>query len=210
MKLGKKLLVSVPVAAAFVLGGVGTAQAADRETWDRVAQCESSGNWSINTGNGYYGGLQFAQSTWEAYGGLKYAPRADLASKDQQIAIAEKTLAGQGWGAWGCASSVGASGGLTERNVPSTTKKKQSVNQSTPKKQFVNKGYKAPQSSVKESTTPRKPAPKWDGETYVIKPGDTLSIIAQKHGLNGWDGIVALNGIQSADLIFAGETLRMP
>lgn len=88
-------------------------------------------------------------------------------------------------GAWGCASvgaSVGATGGLTERNVPSTTKKKQPVNQSTPKKQFVNKGYKAPQSSVKESTTPRKPAPKWDGETYVIKPGDTLSIIAQKHG----------------------------
>ena len=57
--------------------------------WDAVAQCESGGNWHINTGNGYYGGLQFLQSTWEAYGGLKYAARADLASREQQIAIAD-------------------------------------------------------------------------------------------------------------------------
>ena len=68
--------------------------------WDAVAQCESGGNWSINTGNGYYGGLQFSQSTWEAYGGLAYAPRADLATKSEQIAAAERVLAGQGRGAW--------------------------------------------------------------------------------------------------------------
>jgi hypothetical protein len=68
--------------------------------WDAVAMCESGGNWSINTGNGYYGGLQFSQSTWEAYGGLRYAPRADLATKAEQIAIAEKVLDGQGPGAW--------------------------------------------------------------------------------------------------------------
>ena len=68
--------------------------------WAAVAQCESGGNWSINTGNGYYGGLQFSQSTWAAYGGTAYAPRADLATQGQQIAIAEKVLAGQGAGAW--------------------------------------------------------------------------------------------------------------
>ena len=68
--------------------------------WDAVAQCESGGDWSINTGNGYYGGLQFSSSTWLAFGGGVYAPRADLAAKSQQIAIAEKVLAAQGKGAW--------------------------------------------------------------------------------------------------------------
>jgi Transglycosylase-like domain len=68
--------------------------------WDAVARCESGGNWSINTGNGYYGGLQFSQSTWAAFGGTAYAPRADLATKAQQIAVAERTLAAQGPGAW--------------------------------------------------------------------------------------------------------------
>jgi cell wall-associated NlpC family hydrolase len=76
------------------------ASAASISTWDKVAQCESSGNWSINTGNGYYGGLQFAPSTWKAYGGLKYASSAHLATKQQQINIAEKVLASQGPGAW--------------------------------------------------------------------------------------------------------------
>jgi transglycosylase-like protein len=68
--------------------------------WDAIAQCESGGNWSINTGNGYYGGLQFTQQTWEAYGGLSYAPRADLASRAAQIAVAEKVYAAGGLGAW--------------------------------------------------------------------------------------------------------------
>ena len=68
--------------------------------WDAVARCESGGNWSINTGNGYYGGLQFSTSTWTGYGGGAYAPRADLATREQQIAVAERVLAGQGKGAW--------------------------------------------------------------------------------------------------------------
>jgi LysM repeat protein len=89
------------VGAAGLTFGVlsGSAQAAEHN-WDGVAECESGGNWSINTGNGYYGGLQFSQSTWEGYGGLQYASRADLATKDQQIAVAELTLVGQGIGAW--------------------------------------------------------------------------------------------------------------
>ncbi|WP_234880177.1 resuscitation-promoting factor [Mycolicibacterium litorale] len=69
-------------------------------TWDALAFCESSGNWGINTGNGFYGGVQFTQSTWESFGGLRYAPRADLATREEQIAIAEVTRDKQGWGAW--------------------------------------------------------------------------------------------------------------
>jgi LysM repeat protein len=68
--------------------------------WNAVAECESGGNWSINSGNGYYGGLQFAQSTWAGYGGTSYAPTANLASPAEQIAVAEKVLAAQGPGAW--------------------------------------------------------------------------------------------------------------
>lgn len=68
--------------------------------WDSIARCESGNNWSINTGNGFYGGLQFTQQTWSGYGGLAYAPRADLATREQQIAIAEKVAADVGYGAW--------------------------------------------------------------------------------------------------------------
>src|SRR5215218_2102099 len=85
---------------AISIGVLAGPAAAAPHNWDGVAECESSGDWSINTGNGYYGGLQFSQSTWEAYGGTAYAPRADLATKDQQIAVAERTLASQGVGAW--------------------------------------------------------------------------------------------------------------
>ena len=112
------------LAGAGLFGLALPASAASASTWDSVAQCESSGNWSINTGNGYYGGLQFSQSTWAASGGLQYAARADLASKAQQIAIAENTLAGQGWGAWTCAAIVGASGSATTgtpASAPATT-----------------------------------------------------------------------------------------
>lgn len=76
--------------------------------WDQLAQCEAGGNWAINTGNGYHGGLQFSPSTWNAYGGQQYAPTANLATREQQIAIAEKVQAGQGWGAWpACTAKMG-------------------------------------------------------------------------------------------------------
>ncbi|WP_396906929.1 transglycosylase family protein [Mycolicibacterium phlei] len=77
--------------------------------WDALARCEAGGNWAINTGNGYYGGVQFDQNTWERNGGLRYAPRADLATREEQIAIAEVTRARQGWGAWPtCSGRIGA------------------------------------------------------------------------------------------------------
>ncbi len=99
------------VIGAPILGLVSPASAAPNSTWDAVAQCESGGDWSINTGNGYYGGLQFDQSTWDAYGGQSYAARADEASKSAQITVAERTLAAQGWGSWPvCSVKAGATG----------------------------------------------------------------------------------------------------
>jgi resuscitation-promoting factor RpfB len=78
--------------------------------WDALAQCEAGGNWAINTGNGFFGGVQFDQNTWERNGGLRYAARADLATREEQIAIAEVTRARQGWGAWPvCSGRIGAS-----------------------------------------------------------------------------------------------------
>ena len=82
----------------------------DGSVWDSIAQCESGGNWAINTGNGYQGGLQFNPQTWNAYGGGEYAASADQASREQQIAVAEKVQAAQGWGAWpSCTASLGLS-----------------------------------------------------------------------------------------------------
>ncbi|WP_297009426.1 resuscitation-promoting factor, partial [uncultured Corynebacterium sp.] len=76
--------------------------------WDQLAQCEAGGNWAINTGNGFSGGLQFTPSTWAAYGGTEYAPQAHMATREQQIAVAEKVQAGQGWGAWpACTAGMG-------------------------------------------------------------------------------------------------------
>jgi len=78
--------------------------------WDAIAGCEAGGNWAVNTGNGYYGGVQFDQGTWERNGGLRFAPRADLATREEQIAIAEVTRERQGWGAWPvCSGRAGAS-----------------------------------------------------------------------------------------------------
>jgi cell wall-associated NlpC family hydrolase/murein DD-endopeptidase MepM/ murein hydrolase activator NlpD len=110
----KKRLAAVGSLAAASTGSFAAitpahAQASTELNWDVVAQCESGGNWAINTGNGFYGGLQFTPSTWKAFGGLQYAPRADLATKTQQIAVAEKTLAAQGPNAWPvCSHKPGA------------------------------------------------------------------------------------------------------
>jgi hypothetical protein len=105
-----------------VLGGsglalAGEASAASDAEWDQVARCESGGNWAINTGNGYQGGLQFTPGTWSANGGGQYAPAAQLATKEQQIAVAERVLAHQGRGAWPVCG--GPLSGATPRNVPS-------------------------------------------------------------------------------------------
>ena len=97
-------------AAPAAPAGAAAPSVSNGSVWDQLVQCEATGNWAINTGNGFYGGLQFTQQTWEGFGGTQYAPRADLASREQQIAVAEKVQAAQGWGAWpACTSKMGLS-----------------------------------------------------------------------------------------------------
>ena len=98
---------TVAVGAAAAIMAPNAAAAPDSD-WDRLAQCESGGNWAINTGNGFNGGLQFTPSTWAAFGGTAYAPQAYMATREQQIAVAERVQASQGWGAWpACTASLG-------------------------------------------------------------------------------------------------------
>ena len=127
----RRLAVTTAAVATATVGMGGVATAAPDSDWDRLAQCESGGNWAINTGNGYHGGLQFSASTWAAYGGQEFADvtdgpdidefaaTADQASREEQIYVAEKVLAQQGWGAWpACSASLGLSSGPTDRPYP--------------------------------------------------------------------------------------------
>jgi LysM repeat protein len=172
---------------AVVVGMLASSQpahaAAPQHDWSGVAQCESGGNWQINTGNGFYGGLQFTQSTWDAYGGQAYASRADLASASGQIAVAERVLAGQGVGAWPVCGRY-LTGGTTP-HVASTT---------------------APPRQASGSSS----ASQGSG-TYTVRPGDTLSIIAREQGVaGGWRKLAALNpAIGNPDLIYTGQSIRL-
>ncbi|QOV33897.1 transglycosylase family protein [Streptomyces ferrugineus] len=186
---------------ALPLMGTGVAHGADLDTWNKVAACESTNRWHVNTGNGFYGGLQFAQSTWEAYGGSRYAARADLATKDQQIAVAEKVLDGQGPGAWPvCSVRAGLTrGGDTPAVQPAGTPKK------TPK---------TPKTSVQDvqpQTTPQSRA--GTAEMYTVVRGDTLSGIAESQEVRGgWRGLYAANRKAigaDPDLILPGQRLAL-
>lgn len=107
MRISGKFIASAAVAAGMIAAPTA-ANAAPVSAWDQVAECESGGNWQINTGNGYYGGLQFSQQTWSGHGGGQYAPTADQVTKEQQIEIAERVLASQGAGAWpNCGGPLG-------------------------------------------------------------------------------------------------------
>ncbi|MFE2107232.1 transglycosylase family protein [Kitasatospora sp. NPDC059463] len=140
-----------------ILSATG-ASAAPVSTWDAVAQCESGGNWSINTGNGFYGGLQFTSSTWKAYGGTAYAPQANQASKAQQISVAEKVLASQGPGAWPvCSKKAGLSKGGAPAAVDTSTDAKPAA----PKPQVPQAAQEAkPQQETAKPAAPKHAAPK--------------------------------------------------
>ena len=195
---------------AIPLIGTGVAHAADVDTWNKVAACESTSNWSINTGNGYYGGLQFTQSTWEAYGGTRYAPRADLASKDQQIAVAEKVLDGQGPGAWPvCSVQAGLTrGGDTPDMHPAGTSGT-TVTGGTVKK--TSKTAKTSVEDVQPQTTPQSRA--GTAEMYTVVRGDTLSGIADAERVRGgWQRLYTANRKtvgSDPDLILPGQRLNL-
>jgi LysM repeat protein len=204
-------------AVAAPLMAAGNASAATASEWDAVAQCESGGNWSINTGNGYYGGLQFSASTWAAYGGTQYASTADQATKAQQIEIAEKVLASQGKGAWpvcgtGLSSTPYNGGGAGSSSSQGTTTER-STEQSASRTAERPAQQQAPKTkSQKTVTTPTgKKVKKGDGEYKVVK-GDTLSGIAEKENVKGgWEKLFELNKdiIDDADFIYPGQQLHL-
>ncbi|WP_328417323.1 LysM peptidoglycan-binding domain-containing protein [Micromonospora sp. NBC_00389] len=202
------LAVGAVTGAVALFGPAAPAQAA--VNWDAIAQCESSGNWHINTGNGYYGGLQFSQSTWAGYGGKKYAARADLASRGEQIAVAEKVLDGQGIGAWPtCGKKGGSSGGsATKSTGKSSTKSTGKSSTKTTKPQERSSRGEQPATRNHQRT-----APTTGGETYLVKPGDTLSEIAQTHRVaGGWQALYEGNRQligADAGLIFPGQRLSL-
>ncbi|MDQ1024139.1 murein DD-endopeptidase MepM/ murein hydrolase activator NlpD [Streptomyces umbrinus] len=183
---------------AIPLIGTGVANAADVDTWNKVAACESTNNWKINTGNGYYGGLQFTQSTWEAYGGRAYAARADLASKDQQIAVAEKVLKGQGPGAWPtCSVRAGLTRGGDTPDINPSGRSTQ------PSKRTVR--------DVQPQTTPQSQA--GTAEMYTVVRGDTLSGIAGAREVpGGWRQLYDANRRTvgaDPDMIVPGQRLNL-
>ncbi|GGT35013.1 LysM peptidoglycan-binding domain-containing protein [Streptomyces purpureus] len=201
-------------AVAAPLMTAGSASAATAAEWDRVAQCESGGNWSINTGNGYYGGLQFSASTWAAYGGTAYAATADKASKSQQIEIAEKVLAGQGKGAWPhCGVGLSNAAYTGGEAAPAAPKPERKAEQPTTRSEQRTTPKAAPKAEAKKTvTTPTgKKVKKGDGE-YKVVAGDTLSKIAEAHGVKGgWEKLFELNKdvVEDADLIYPGQQLHL-
>jgi nucleoid-associated protein YgaU len=227
------IVIASVAGAAVVLPAVmaGTASAASVSTWDKVAACESGGNWSINTGNGYYGGLQFSTSSWLGAGGGQYASRADLATKGQQIAVAEKLLASQGPGAWpvcgpraglsagGAAAAVDTSGGSSSSSSASSTTVKQTQTQpkqqtqQAPKQQAQKpQTWQAPKQNAQPAPAPAAAQAQPTGETYVIKSGDTLSQIAVSHQVaGGWQSLFQLNKgqIDNPNLIFPGQVIKL-
>jgi len=209
-------LALVALTAAGVALTAAPANAASTDTWDALAQCESSGNWQINTGNGYYGGLQFSASTWAAYGGSGSAANA---SKSEQIAVAERVLAGQGWGAWpSCSAQLGLSGSgdsaASEWSAPASSSDSSSDD-------WADDSSWSDDSSSSDDETASAPAAEprhvaavpLSGQTYTVVSGDTLFQIATNLGVSGgWEQLADANAdtIADPDLIMPGQVLNLP
>lgn len=214
--------------AALMLGGIavaGTApasQAADLATWEKLAQCESGGNWSINTGNGFYGGLQFTQQSWNGVG-MTGSPHT--ASKEAQIEAGERLLAVQGWGAWpSCTAQYGLSGAATPTYTdPSVAKTATSATVVAPQSNSQvavasTSAAAVPATPVVEAPAPVATpevvkAPRVASSTYQVVAGDTLSLIAARLGVPGGYQAIAdanVDVIYDVNLIFPGQVLTIP
>ena len=215
----------VGAGAAVALGagiGLATAAPAQADVWDRVAECESSGNWNINTGNGFYGGLQFTQQTWEGYGGSGNPANA---SKSEQIRVAKKVLAGQGPGAWPvCSVEAGltrSNGGATSgssdngSSQSSSNENNYSSNQSNGSNNS-SESYEPKHSNGNYSSESQYSLPKHSyegsGEYVTVQSGDTLAKIADRHNVEGgWEALWSINqdSISNPDVIMAGAEIEI-
>jgi nucleoid-associated protein YgaU len=206
------------VSAAGLALSATAANAAPGSTWDALAQCESGGNWAINTGNGFSGGLQFTPQTWAGFGGTG---SPENASRAQQIAVAERVQATQGWGAWpACAAKLGLNGGggapapqIQPQSAPVQAAPVQAAPvQAAPVQAAPVQA--APVQAAPAQTHAKHVAPvAVSGETYTIQAGDTLSKIAAKLGVQGgWQALADANAdtIDDVNLIFVGQVLQLP
>jgi resuscitation-promoting factor RpfA len=183
--------------AAVALTNANNASAATPAQWDALANCESGGNWQINTGNGFYGGLQFTRGTWLAYGGGAFAPTANKATREQQISVAARVAASQGWGAWPtCSIKAGIRG--TDPSAPD-----------------VSRDAAASRSVVRTSLASATNAAK-GGSTgagkHVVRPGETLSsIAAANHVAGGWRQLFGLNRseLKNPNILQVGQVLQL-
>ena len=183
--------------AAATIAGSASAEAATSDQWDRLAQCESGGNWSINTGNGFYGGLQFTSGTWTGYGGDAFASTANKATREEQITIAARVAASQGWGAWPvCSVKAGIRGAAPTAGLT------------------VRGGTQASRSTTRHSLSSSNPAK--GGATghgrHVVRAGETLSSIAQANRVNGgWQALFAANRsiLKNPNVICVGQVLNL-
>lgn len=196
----------VPAAAS-----VGTAHAASDSTWDRLAGCESGNNWSINTGNSFYGGLQFTRGTWLGFGGGSYADRADHATRSQQIAVANRVLAVQGWRAWpACSLKLGlrglpTTGGST--TAPVTTHKAQvarKIVKATPKR-VVTEAAAAPERAVEHAAPAVKAAPKVVNKLRARVAADPAEAVRPAAALVAAAPVATASG--TTYVVKAGDTL---
>jgi LysM repeat protein len=215
-------LTAASVAGTAALLGPASVAQASSVNWDAVAQCESGGNWSISTGNGFYGGLQFTSGTWKAYGGGKYANTANKASKSEQIRIAEKVLRGQGIGAWPvCGKKSGSSKHYKGSNTSGSKSSKSVAHKSTKVKSHKSTTHKTTtHKSTRHTSHPaaanhkvtRSSTVKATGKNYVVRSGDTLSAIATRnHVKGGWHTLYQLNNgtISNPNLIFPGQRIAL-
>lgn len=198
--LQRGLALTAATATAVAMGAMTSpAEAGTGSEWDRLAQCESHQQWNTNTGNGYYGGLQFSKGSWDWAGGRQYAAYPHQATRAEQIRTAERLLDLQHVSnAWPyCSSKVG----LSHAELQSGSL---SGGTSTPSPNKAEE--KAPTRSTKST------APATSG-TYTVRSGDTLSRIAARLGVSGgWPALYRANDdrIDSPSLIRVGQTLRVP
>jgi len=232
-------LATAPLAAVIPFALSSPAQAATTNTWERLASCESGGNWHINTGNGYYGGLQFADGTWDGWGGEKYAGRADLATRAEQIVVAAKLVENGGWGSWPACSNRLALGSDDRRvalqiaadlkaamsgdtqsatqDNGDATKADSTKADSTKADDTTAAQKRADNNRVKTERASRgkhRKAPDSTGvATYRVRPGDTLSGIARSKDVpGGWENLYRINREtigKNPGLIFPGQRLTL-
>jgi murein DD-endopeptidase MepM/ murein hydrolase activator NlpD len=188
---------------ALPLISASGSHAAPIDAWEEVAECESGGDWRINTGNGFYGGLQFLQSTWEEYGGTAYAARADLATRDQQIAVAEAVLAGQGPQAWPvCSAEAGLARDGTAPDI------EPDADDAGTDDADEGGGARQASSPAQGGAGPSTA----DARAYEVVSGDTLFGIARTQDVaGGWRALYDLNRdrVADPDLIFPGQRLAL-